>query len=434
VEVEKNFYRTLMTYREILEEKKDLAGFFAGLLEEAAERLEKAKRGRRNEKVDLDLIYSGEIKFDETPDECSFEAGSSQTLRAALGLALGYLNRQTGGAFIGSSADLLGSTSIDKLNAGFPDGFYNSVSNPDSRLIASGGICEDAMGGLMAGISTYGKTIGAGSSYGAFITSLQHITARLHGIGQQAKEAYIGEPYNTWILVNAHAGLKTGEDGPTHADPQCLQEIQENFPAGVMITLTPWDPNEMYPMLIAGLKKRPAVLAPFVTRPSETIIDREKMKLPPVTEAVKGVYAMRKADPTLEHYHGTLVLQGSGVTNTFVSEVLPRIDDAGYNMNIYYVSSAELFSMLPVEEQEEIFPEELTREAVAITGLTLPTMYRWVASREGRQRSIHAFRAGRYLGSGKARKVFEEANLHGEGQWDMISEYAEWIESSGTSM
>jgi len=432
-DVEKHFYDTLMVYRNILEEKKDLSGFFAGRLKEAADRLEKSNRSRRNPKVDLDLIYSDKIKYDNVPEECSFEIGGSQTLRAALGLTLGYLNRQTNGALIGSSADLLGSTSINKLNADFPDGFYNSVSNPDCRLIASGGICEDCMGGLMAGISTYGKAIGAGSSYGAFITSLQHISARLHGIGQQAKEIYLGEPYNTWILVNAHAGLKTGEDGPTHADPQCLQEIQENFPNGVLITLTPWDPNEMYPMLIAGLKKRPAVLAPFVTRPSETIIDREKMNLPPVTEAVKGVYAMRQADPTLEHYHGTVVLQGSGVTNTFVSEVLPRIDDAGYNMNIYYVSSAELFSMLSDEEQEEIFPEELTREAMAITGLTLPTMYRWVTTREGRQRSIHAFKHGHYLGSGKAHKVFEEADLHGEGQWKTVRDYAEWIETSDNS-
>jgi len=32
------------------------------------------------------------------------------------------------------------------------------------------------------------------------------------------------------VLVCAHAGLKTGEDGPTHADPQPLQLLQENFP------------------------------------------------------------------------------------------------------------------------------------------------------------------------------------------------------------
>ncbi len=426
--IEKNFYDALLVLRKILKDNNEIAEFFSTRLAEADSRLSSLDRKRRNDKLNLDYIYSDEIKYDEIPSECCYEAGGEQTLRGALGETLGYLNKKTGGAFIGASADLLGSTSINKLNSGFPDGFYNSISNPDSRLIAAGGICEDCMGGLMAGISSYGKTIGAGSSYGAFITSLQHITARLHGIGQQAKKSYLGLPYSTFIIVNAHAGLKTGEDGPTHADPQCLQAIQENFPRDVMITLTPWDPNEIYPMVITALKKRPAVLAPFVTRPNEKIINREALNLPPATAAAKGVYAMRKADPSKENYHGTLVLQGSGVTNTFVNDVLPRIDEAGFNMNVFYVASAELFSMLPEKEQAEIYPDELAYEAMGITGLTLPTLYRWVASSECRKRSIHAFKHGHYLGSGKAHKVFEEADLHPEGQWKAIEEYAKWIE------
>jgi hypothetical protein len=50
-----------------------------------------------------------------------------------------------------------------------------------------------------------------------------------------------------------------------------------------------------------------------------------------------------------------------------------------------------------------------------------------VTSREGRRRSVHAFLHGHYLGSGKAHKVFEEAGLHGEGQWKTIREYADWM-------
>jgi transketolase len=286
----------------------------------------------------------------------------------------------------------------------------------------------------MAGISTFGKAIGVSSSYGAFIASLEHITARLHGIGQQAKSSTLGTPINTWIMVNAHAGLGTGEDGPTHADPQCLQALQENFPERVLITLTPWDPNEIYPMMVAALKRRPAILAPFVTRPSHEIVDREAMKLPPVSRAASGLYAIRKANPHGNHYHGTLVLQGSGVANTFISQVLPRIDEAGYNMNIFYVSSAELFGLLPEDEQEKVFPRELTHNAMGITGFTLPTMYRWICSREGRRRTLHAFSRGHYLGSGKAHKVFEEAGLHGGGQWDAIRNYAKWVDGYKPSL
>ena len=308
---------------------------------------------------------------------------------------------------------------------GFPPGFFNAVANPGARLLSIGGICEDAMGGIMAGISTYGRHIGAGSSYGAFIAALQHITARLHGIGQQMKHDYNGEPFNPWLLVCAHAGLKTGEDGPTHADPQALQLLQENFPAGILITLTPWDPNEMWPLLVTALKKRPAVIAPFVTRPSEKIFDRAALGIPPVSEAVTGVYAMRRGDRSRKPYHGTIVLQGSGITNTFVGEVLPRIIEADLNMNVFYVSSAELFDMLPREEQDAIFPEECALEAMGITGLTLPTMTRWVTSEEGRRRTLHAFRKGHFLGSGQAHKVLEEAGLHGDGQWKAIREYAD---------
>jgi transketolase len=279
----------------------------------------------------------------------------------------------------------------------------------------------------MAGVASYGSNIGAGSSYGAFIAALEHIAARLHGIGQQARHAYLGEPYRTFIIVCGHAGLKTGEDGPTHADPQALQLLQENFPKGVMITLTPWDPQELYPMTVHALKMRPAVLAPFVTRPNELIVDRKKLGLPPATEAVNGMYAMRKADRKKKPYHGTVVLQGSGITNTFVNEVLPKIDEAKLNMNVYYVSSAELFDMLPEKEQNAIFPPELAQEAIGITGLTLPTMYKWVTSQEGRRRSIHAFILGHYLGSGQAHKVLEEAHLHGEGQWKAIKDYADWM-------
>ena len=39
-------------------------------------------------------------------------------------------------------------------------------------------------------------------------------------------------PTGPLILICGHAGLATGEDGPTHADPQALQLLQENFPRG----------------------------------------------------------------------------------------------------------------------------------------------------------------------------------------------------------
>ncbi len=144
------------------------------------------------------------------------------------------------------------------------------------------------MSGLLAGLSTYGHHVGVGSSYGAFIAALGHVAARLHAIGNQARQAIAAGPYKPFILVCAHAGVKTGEDGPTHADPQALQLLQGNFPLGTMITLTPWDPQEIWTLVSAALARRPAVIAPFVTRPSEKVIDRPALGLAPVTAAANG--------------------------------------------------------------------------------------------------------------------------------------------------
>ena len=40
------------------------------------------------------------------------------------------------------------------------------------------------MAGVLSGLSTYGRHIGVGSSYGAFLAPLGHIAARLHAIGR----------------------------------------------------------------------------------------------------------------------------------------------------------------------------------------------------------------------------------------------------------
>jgi len=93
----------------------------------------------------------------------------------------------------------------------------------------------------------------------------------------------------------ADAGLKTGEDGPTHADPQPLQLLQENFPRGTAVTLTPWDPLEIWPTLTAALRARPALIAPFVTRPNEVVPDREALRLPPAVAAAQPAAVKRRS-------------------------------------------------------------------------------------------------------------------------------------------
>jgi transketolase len=420
--IEKTFWDTLLVIRNVIENNKDLAYFSDAIMESKA-RLKSLDRKPKENHSKLENLYNDErVNEKVTPAELKIEPGKVTTIRAALGSSLGYLNKITNGAFFGVAADLLGSTSVNLLDDGFSAGFFDSVDNPNSRICSIGGICEDAMGAMMAGLGAYGKNIGASSSYGAFISAMEHTDARLHGIGEQNKVEAFGGKYNTWILINAHAGLKTGEDGPTHADPQCLQLLSGNFPKSVMITLTPWEPGEVWPLVIAGLKKRPAVLAPYVTRPNETIADRKAMNLAPAEDSVKGVYAIRKADPKAK-LDGSIILQESGVMIEFITKALPKLDKEGYNLNIFYISSAELFDLLPEKEKNEIYPESIAQKAFGITGFTLPTMLRWITGYEERTNILHPFKGGRYLGSGQAEAVLKQAGLDGDNLYKETINY-----------
>ena len=419
--MEECLWDALLVVRKALESKDVNSASLARRLIEAKERLDRLKRKPRDKAPNVEAIYVAAKKSAETiPDEMVLKHGTESTLRGELGKVLNYYNKASGGAIFAASADLLGSTSVNVAAKGFPEGYYNSRTNPGSRILSIGGICEDAMSGILAGMATYGHHIGAGSSYGAFIAALGHIASRLHAIGNQARQAIQAEPYKPYFLICAHAGVKTGEDGPTHADPQALQLLQENFPKGTMITLTPWDPQELFPTVTAALNRRPCVIAPFVTRPNEVILDRKARGLAPATASATGVYLLRKANGKAD---ATLVLQGSEVAYAFVTEALPLLATHGVDVDVYYVASAELFDALTPAEQEKIFPKGLAHETLGITGFTLATMYRWVCSERGRAMTLHAFQNGHYLGSGQADMVLREAGLDGESQYKAIQRF-----------
>jgi transketolase len=419
--VEQCFWDALLVVRDYLETNTGFTNHMAEKVIESGERLNKCARKTKFLIPDVNAIYTEANNAKNPAEEMKLKPGTVTTLRGELGKVLQHYNKISNGAILTSAADLLGSTSVNNVGKDFADGYFHATDNPASRTLSIGGICEDAMAGVMSGVSAFGNHIGVCSSYGAFIIPLSHIASRLHAIGEQAKRSVTKQPYNPFIVIAAHAGIKTGEDGPTHADPQPLQLIQENFPAGTAISLTPWEPQEIWPLMSAAFKKRPAVIYPFVTRPSETVIDRHALGLAPATDAVNGVYILLKTKK--HHSDGVVVLQGSEVAYAFVQEALPLLIEEQIQLDVYYIASAELFNLLTKDEQENIFPESDRRKAIGITGFTLPTLYRWVTSENGRNRSLYPFKQGHFLGSGKAEIVVQEAGLDGRSQFIAIREY-----------
>jgi transketolase len=428
-QLEQCYWMTLQRVRALLEgEYRPMCDEMASRLVKSRDRLNDMDRSPREDAPDVGRIY--EAALEQEPEELALEVDTSAALRGQLGKVLGYLNRASGGAILISAADLLDSTAVSATTKGFDDGYFHLHQNPGARNLSIGGICEDGICCVLSGIAGFGHHVGAGASYGAFIAPLGHIPARLHAIGSQMRREVEGDstPPNPYVWICGHAGMKTGEDGPTHADPQALQLLQENFVKGTVVSLTPWEPQEIWPLVSAAFRARPAVIGAFVTRPSEPILDRDQRGLAPASAAANGVYRLRAAADGPRD--GTVVLQGSGVTYEFVQSAMPMLDADGLNLEVIYVASVELFDLLPEEERRAIFPSELAHEAMAITGFTLPTVYRWLRSDIGVEHSMHPFMKGHYLGSGPGDVVIHEAGLDGEGQYRRIKEYVAALKGS----
>ena len=356
-----------------------------------------------------------------SPNELRLEPGATTTLREALGRSLALFNKASGGSLLTASADLLGSTSVAAIAAGFARGYWNAATNPEARLLSIGGICEDAIAGVLSGISAYGHAIGVGSSYGAFMAPLGHIAARLHAIGAPGAARF-----SRRALRVAHPDLRPCRPCDRRGRPDARRPAGAAAPAGELPGRRGGHP---YAMGAAGdlaacwrprSPQRPALIAPFVTRPEVKVLDRAALGLAAPEEATTGVYLLRRPRGTGDV---TIVLQESAVTYAFVTETLPLLDNDGIDPRVYYVASAELFDALPLERRHELFPEAHARDAIGVTGFTLPTLYRWVRSDAGREATLHPFHRGHYLGSGKADVVLAEAGLDGASQFTAIKKY-----------
>lgn len=420
IEVEQAYWDTLLRVRALVESDETTPAL-GDRVEASKDRLDARARSARQGAPNVEKIYDV-VDPKTVPAELELEIGSSVALRSQLGKVLGFLSRESGGGVLIAAADLLGSTAISAAAEGFPGGFFHATDNPESRTLSVGGICEDGMSAVATGISGFSHHVGACASYAAFISPLGHIASRLHAISSDMRQHTEPGPYSPYVIVCGHAGMKTGEDGPTHADPQSLQLFQENFVPGSAITLTPWEPQEIWPLMAAAFAARPAVIAPFVTRPNEPVLDRAALGLAPAIDAAAGMYQLKAASGAPD---ATLVLQGSEVTYAFVMQTMPLLADAGIDLDVFLVTSPDLFDRLDIAEQRAVYSEDQARVAMGVTGFTRPTMYRWIRSDQGLAHTMYPFAKGHYLGSGAGDMVVHEAGLDGEGQFEGIKKFLE---------
>lgn len=421
-EVETAFWNSLSVFREALSKDTELRDFMTTEVKAASERMQLREEERKADHRQPDLrpvfefVESNPLSPENPPASLQYKSGDKVALREALGASLGEINKASNGGIIISAADLYGSLAFPK---GIP-----YVSFPEGRVLFTG-ITEDAMSGITAGISTYGKHMGVLGSYGAFAVPMAFTAMRLDAIGYGATGKTIGNPM---IVVAGHAGPKTGEDGPTHADPQCLSPMY-SFPPGMAITLTPWDNREVWPLLLTSLRQKPAVIVPYVTRPAEKVLDLNGMGLADAAkETVNGVYHLKR--PAAGSTDAWAIFQGSGVVNELLANggaPLNQINASGLNIGIAYVSSRELFMSLPAGMREHFWGFDKASKAMAVTDFTQDTTFPWIMSEVGREFTLHPFKNGHFLGSGIGADVLKEGGLDGENIAKQVIAFAQRI-------
>jgi hypothetical protein len=118
-----------------------------------------------------------------------------------------------------------------------------------------------------------------------------------------------------------------------------------------------------------------------------------------------------------------VIYQGSDVAYAFLQGVLPELRLSGMNLDVYYISSVELFDRLDPEERRLIFPASAAQSAMMFTGFTAATTYRWILSERGREFTRYPWHKGYFLGSGPGDVCLEQAGMHGEAQWEIIRRF-----------
>ena len=150
-------------------------------------------------------------------------------------------------------------------------------------------------------------------------------------------------------------------------------------------------------------------------------MDRKSLQTDPATAAVKGVYYLHRAK---DSQAGTVFVQGAGIGRIVVEKVLPEIlADKAPDVNILYVTSRELFELLPQEEQDQLVPPQWMQKAMGLTDFTLPTLDCWLHSQAGRKHSLYPHKKGRFLGSAAGPKIYEEAGMDGASVLAAIRTY-----------
>ena len=375
------------------------------------------------------------LAVDTLPEDLFVAAGASAPNRAGFAKFGSWVNakaRESMGRplVIASSADLADSTSISGFAKDYGDtkgfGWYERNKNTEGSLLPQQ-ITEFTNSGLGVGLATvnfadqpedefkgYWATF---STYGSF-SYLKYGMVRLFSQLAQDCELKVGKV----IWVVGHSGPETAEDSRTHFGI-FSPGVTQLFPEGHVINLTPWEHNEVAPMLAAALQMEQPIIALHLTRPNITVPDRVALGVPSYKEAARGAYVIRDFDPSRPK-EGTVLIQGTSTTDS-VFELLPRfLAGEGPNLKLVMAGSWELFQAQDQAYRDSVLPHEEWIDSTVITNGGRRLMHDWLSSKTAERYAMSSDWDNRWRTGGNMEEIKREAHIDPESLWAGMARFA----------
>ena len=256
------------------------------------------------------------------------------------------------------------------------------------------------------------------STYGVF-TSMMGNAGRMAIINNAVNPAMKG----FFIMLAAHDGPETGEDGPTHQGLFWMS-LFDAYP-GIKV-YKPMDANEAMEMLFGAMAKQEPV-AFSVMRPNTPVFKRSAgaygdFTVPPAREAMNGAYIFKHFSNNSKRKIVLAVCAGQVLAN--ILEILSELEQ-NLDVKIVAVTSPELFVDLRKDnpaKANEIFSDEDREIVITIhngwSGVLDPFIL--PADYEGRTLEI-----SRFLKSGPPTDVYKLAQFDPQGILEQIKKATE---------
>lgn len=352
--------------------------------EENAQKIKTALKGR--ELKDYTTIKRPE----KLPEELVYSSDESVPTRIAAADFNAWLMKENAFFYIGCG-DLMKS-----IKTGPAEDVYGVINkdNPLGRGIRFG-IAEQNMA-MMSAAMTQDILPGGYhpmslfSSYGVF-SSMMANPIRMTLIGN----AMNPESNGFFILLAAHDGPETGEDGPTHQGLYWMS-LYNAYP-GIKV-FKPMDANETIEMLFYAMEKQEPI-ALSVARPGTPVFDRTTH--PEAKLATQGAYVFKDYAENGKPKKAIVICGGQTMANTL--EALPEIEKQ-LDVKLIAVTSPELYE----ESDVELITDEERKDLIAIHNGWPGFLYPFLMPKDYQKRALGI---DKYLKSGPPAEVYELAKL-----------------------